>query len=773
MQLSLRQKFLALVIGLLLGSIGLIGAAVLYSTDATVQTHAKERLTIGQRVFERLLAEHTAQILDTASVLVSDFGFKQAVTSQDAPTIESALENAGQRIAADLVMLVSNDGQLIAQVGANTWAESTPIQPHLKQATLHGAHSAIVLWGAHIYQLVLLPVKAPLPVAWAVIGLEIDADFAQQLKDLTNLDVSFVAYDAEKIIYEVSTLLSTARNETQDFVDTHLSITQVLHETAGYRIEAQLHASLQDAYAAFSTLQAQLLSIAGVALFLSVLGALITARNITRPIAELVRAAKGMSAGDYQQRIQYDAASLEIRTLGQSFEQMQRLIAEREELLSRQAYIDPLTELASRAAIHETLRQLTQEHSPGFFLVRLNINGFKEINDTFGYEVGDQVLKDMAQTLRHMMPSPGCAARLGADEFALIALESSPGRRETLILDLLEQLQQPIDSNRVRASFVRMGVAVYPDHGEEAETLLRRAEIALNSAKDHKQAYAYYLSGQDESHRRQIRLVADLAKAIEHNQLKVYYQPKFDLDAGRVTQAEALLRWIHEDFGFVPPDEFVALAEQSGQMTKLTQWVIHSVAAQRKRWKEAGIAIDIAINLSAYDLNERLPAFLAATLSTHELSASALILEVTESAVMSNPQQAVAILSQLRQMGFLLSIDDFGTGYSSLAQLKLMPLNELKIDKSFVLKLDQDPDDQIIVRSTIELARNLGLSVVAEGTETLAACQLLKQWGCRKLQGYFFSPPLPAEKFEQWLREKAPAYPQQLAIDNLGDASCD
>lgn len=773
MKLSLHKKILILVLGLLLVSITLIGSAVLLSTSTAVQMQAKEKLETGQRVFERLLTEHGSQLLDSASVLVSDFGFKQAVTSQDIPTIESALENTGARIDANLIALVSPDGMLVAQIGKIRGMASADLKPLLDAAVSRGSHSTIALIDTHILQLVVLPVKAPLPVAWIIIGLEIDQNFAAQIKGLTNLDVSFLAEREQARPLSVSTLaqalfVTQPEDEAKARFDMHLehssrgeeymTLPVPLVRNQQYQITAQLHASLHEANEIFRTLQMQILSIAALALVLSILGALLTSRTVTRPIADLVQATERISLGNYQQQLCYDRkASAEIVALGQSFATMQQVIAEREELLSRQAYVDPLTGLSSRAAISDFLDQLLRMPPSTFCVMRLNINGFKMINDTFGYEIGDEVLKSMAQTLRSLIPGAGHTARLGADEFAAVLVESDVGRREALILELIELIQRPIAQAKVSACQIRIGIAVYPEHGGESETLLRRAEIALNHAKDQKLSYAYYLAGQDESHRRQIRLVADLKVAIAQSRLELFYQPKYDIKAARVTQVEALLRWIHEDFGFVPPDEFVALAEQSGLMPLLSQWVIEQAARQCRAWKDKWTdrnqRIAIAINLSAYDVNEKLPQKLALVLKDNGIDASDLILEITESAFMENTQQAIIILNQLRQMGFPLSIDDYGTGYSSLGQLKNMPVHELKIDKSFVLNLDKDSNDQLIVRSTIELARTMGLGVVAEGVETIEACHLLRHWGCDKLQGYYFSKPLPAAKFEDWLEQ--------------------
>lgn len=781
---SLNKKILALVLSLIVAVIMTIGIAVLVSTNQTVYQQANQQLVIGQRVFEKLLDEHGNQLLGSASVLVDDFGFKQAVSSKDAPTIESALENAGLRINADLMLLTDLNGELIAQVSKYERLDRNAVASRVNDPMLQGSYSNIAFVGGRIYQIVLLPVKAPLTIAWVLIGLEIDDAFADQINALTNLEVTFQGNsDSDNELHIVSTLTDKiATSKKMEDVNAHISKTitglryMTLHSNlyegqSGY-VRANLHASLDDAYAVFEQLQWQILSISALALFISLIGAMITSRNVTRPVADLVEAAKRISGGDYNKKITYSGKpSTEIIALGTSFERMQTQISEREELLSSQAFIDPLTGIGSRAAMADALQNLvaptqsdssTSEPLASFALIRLNINRFKEINNTFGYEVGDAVLKNTANVLRQHAPESKITARLGVDEFAIVLMGLDKEQILEKVTHLSEMIKRPINDHLVAVSSLRFGIALFPEHGSSVESILRRAEIALSNAKEQKVRIAYYELGQDESHRREIQLVADLKTAISNSKLKIFYQPKFAVEEARVTQVEALLRWIHEEFGFVSPEEFVALAEQSGQMNRLTEWVIQTSCAQRRRWLDKGLDIDIAINLSAYDLRTQLIETLEKSLSQHGLNASHLILEITESAFIDDPERALQILNTLKEQGFKLSIDDYGTGYSSLGQLKNLPVDELKIDKSFVLKLDTDENDQRIVRSTIELARALSLTTVAEGVESLESSKLLKQWGCNKLQGYYFSRPVPAEDFEQWLIDEESTFAKQL-----------
>ncbi len=771
MNISLRNKILLLFLGLLIISAVATIGSVLLATNNNVALQAKEKLAVGQRVFERLIIERGNQLFDSAAVLVADFGFKQAVTSSDTPTIQSALENNGNRIGADLMLLLTMDGKLLAASGdVREPLKQFHFRPLLLEAEQQGGLSTIVLLGDRIYQLVMLPVQAPITVAWAVIGMHIDQKFADQLGELTNLDVTFWGSSSAGTAAEVSTLSNAAMMQggsaesaagpsasiystIEGDSHSYLTLPVELAQAADYRVEALLSSSLSAAYARFSPLKLQMLVISSITLLLSVIGAYFISRNVTRPIGSLVEAARRISAGDYQQPVALQNASDEIGVLSNSFHLMQEGIAQREQQLSFLAYHDGLTAIANRIMLAQQLAGfLLSPETKQLAVLRLNINQFKQVNDTFGYEVGDTLLKSLAAVLVGYTGDNNLVARLSADEFALLLPDADEHKALSCAAELQQSIRRPQAIGDVNLTVsVTVGAALFPEHGDQSEQLLRRADIALDSAQDRQLSYACYQQGQDESHLRRIALVSELKIALEQDHLQIFFQPKVDLQLGRVTQVEALLRWIHRDYGFVSPEEFILLAEQSGLMPRLTNWVLKTVFLQAYRWQQLGIDVAIAINLSAYDLVEGFPARVETLLQTIGIESDRIILEITESAVMENPETAIQVLEQLRELGFKLSIDDYGTGYSSLAQLKNMPVDELKIDKSFVMKLEEDQSDQVIVKSTIELAHNIGLTVVAEGVETLGAYHLLEKWGCDKLQGYYISRPLPCPDFEEWL----------------------
>ena len=766
MVISLRNRIALFFFSLLMLSAIAIIASVLFATNTSVHKQAQDKLVVGKNVFEQLMFERSNQLISAARVLVADFGFKDAVTSKDRATIASALENNRTRIDADLMVLLTLEGDVVtthlgSKINKNIFTGL------LRKAQENGGGTDIIFHDGSIYQLVMLPVKAPIPLAWSVIGKRIDREFALQLKSLTELEVIFNAEKEKQEIIRVSTMdnqvtVLDEKNNPKGYLflessnQKYLALSVVLTKNDIYKIKALLSTSLSAAYEIFSPLKIQIITISIMTLFISMIMAILIARNITKPIQYLAGAAARISSGDYKHNIEkQQGTSIEINDLSESFQSMQKGIALREEKLSTLAYLDSLTGVANRTSMVSHINQLVHSnHKTKLSIVRIYIRNFKEVNDSFGYDVGDSFLVTFTQVLSSYANSKHYLARLNACEFGLALQEIDINTIMNEVLHLKSILENPLLINGIRIkSNVIFGVAFYPAQGNEAEQLLRRSEIALNHAKDQSEDYAIYQDGEDERHLRKITLVNDLKFALENNLLNVFYQAKVDLSKNAVTQAEALLRWTHKDYGFVSPEEFITLAEQTGLMPALTNWMLSSVFEQIIAWQRIGIDITLAVNLSAYDLIKGFPESIEALLIKYNLTSDKVMLEITESAVMNNPDEAIQVLHQLKRLGFLLSIDDYGTGYSSLSQLKNMPIDELKIDKSFVLNLDSDTNDQAIVKSTIELSHSIGLNVVAEGVENDRAYSMLKQWGCNKLQGYFISRPINAKDFSIWIKE--------------------
>ena len=458
-----------------------------------------------------------------------------------------------------------------------------------------------------------------------------------------------------------------------------------------------------------------------------------------------------------------DIAVSEMRVGGKRFFiGIARDITERKEQMAAieyQALHDALTDLPNRSLLSDRLHQgiLSAARQQGpLALIIMDLDHFKEINDTLGHHNGDVILQQVSSRVRHVLRGSDTVARLGGDEFAVLLPSADLVDATRIAKKLLGVLDQPFDlegqSFHVGAS---LGIALFPDHGRDAAALMKRADVAMYEAKRGKTGFAVYDPTKDQHSLRNLSLMGALRAAIEENQLVLYYQPKVNMQTGRVSGVEALVRWQHPEHGLMYPDDFIPLAEQTGLIKQVTLWVLQHALAQNVEWNELGVDLSMAVNLSARNLQDNtFPEEVGEVLRSYQSTQlSRLRFEITETAMMADPARAADILNALGAMGIRLSIDDFGTGYSSLAYLKQLPVAELKIDKSFVIGMALDENDATIVRSTIELAHNIGLRVVAEGVEDQRTYEMLAELGCDVVQGYYISRPVSPQELLRWLQQ--------------------
>jgi diguanylate cyclase (GGDEF)-like protein len=422
----------------------------------------------------------------------------------------------------------------------------------------------------------------------------------------------------------------------------------------------------------------------------------------------------------------------------------------------RQSLHDRLTGLPNRALLVDRLEEAVgsaRATGERLGLLLMDLDRFKDVNATFGHRRGDGVLVDVAERLAAIRGEGDTLARLGGDEFALLASGAGEADAGDAATRMLDALRAPFDLEgtpiEVGAS---IGVALYPDHGEDADTLLRRADVAMYQAKRGEQGHAVYVAEDDDSSPERLALIADLRRGIAAGELELHYQPKVNCADREVHSVEALVRWRHPRHGMVPPDRFIGLAEQTGLIRDLTEWVLGEALHQCAAWDARGISVDVAVNVSARNLRDAtLPDLVGGLLSREGLAPTRLIVEITENALMIEPRAAHETMARLREMGVRIAIDDFGTGYASLSYLQRLPAHELKIDRSFVKGLAADHADAAIVRSTISLGHDLGLSVVAEGVEDSETLDLLSRAGCDVAQGYVLTRPVPPAELVDWL----------------------
>ena len=426
--------------------------------------------------------------------------------------------------------------------------------------------------------------------------------------------------------------------------------------------------------------------------------------------------------------------------------------------LEYQALHDGLTELPNRILLSDRIRQsvlMAQRSHEPFALLIMDLDRFKDINDTLGHHYGDIILQQVAQRVRGILRESDTIARLGGDEFAVLLPRTELVQARRIIEKLLAAIEEPFQiGEQVLHVGASIGVTLYPQHGEDEVTLMQRADVAMYVAKRNHAGYAVYDPTTDQHSLRNLALLGELRGAIERDELVLYYQPKINMQSGKIYGVEALVRWQHPLHGLMYPDEFIPLAEQTGLITPLTMWVLQAGLAQCQQYHNDTLPLDMAVNLSVRNLHDpRFPEKVARLIEASCGDPSRLRLEITETAIMADPARAMETLNSLSAMGVLLSIDDFGTGYSSLSYLKQMPVDELKIDKSFVLGMLKDNSDTVIVRSIIDLAHNIGIPVVAEGVESQQIYDMLKEMGCDSVQGRFVCGPLPVADLMQWIAE--------------------
>lgn len=425
-------------------------------------------------------------------------------------------------------------------------------------------------------------------------------------------------------------------------------------------------------------------------------------------------------------------------------------VEEKNVQLKFQALHDPLTKLPNRDALAEITQQAMDSAKPAneeLIICLIDIKALKDINDNLGHENGDILLGQITQRLKRSLRSSDHIGRFGGNKFAILLSHTQANNIETICRKLLENFEALFEING-HSLYVRaiLGASVFPEHADNSQSLIQKAETALHKARRMDMDFAVYDSSLDKNSADRLKLTHDLRNAIHNEELKLYYQPQLDTRSGTINSAEALARWIHPEQGFIPPDVFIDIAEQTGLIQPLTDWVLRTAIEQCAEWQKIGIHLTISVNLSARNLHdESLGPQVSNLLNYWNIAPEQLCLEITETSMMTDPEHARLLLDGLDKLGVRISIDDFGTGYSSLAYLKQLPVDELKVDKSFVLNMATDESDASIVRATVGLAHDLGLEVVAEGVEDQASQDTLENLGCEFIQGYHFARPMPAD----------------------------
>jgi diguanylate cyclase (GGDEF)-like protein len=759
--------FLLLLAAVLAAALGAVSATNRGNAEREVQ----RQLDVGTSVFSRLLESNRRQLTQAAQAVAADYGFREAVSTRDTDTLVSVLQNSGERIGAAMIVLTSLNGDVIAASGLHIKAGTPfPLSPEQKSSMAGDSATSLMVDNGRIYQLVTVPVRSPLPVAWIAMGFELDNKAARELADITGLAVTLSVNSGGHWTDVVSTVPAGAARPS-DVVTRRIEMSK----WGNAEVVAILSRSLSDARAPFERLTKVLFLIAAISLIASALAAFWLARNITRPLQDLTQAVDQMRAGTYDVALSVQRRD-ELGVLAEGLQLMQTAVQSRDQSIRRLAYEDSLTGLMNRTAFGAALDQaLTGADGAPIGVAVINLDRFRRINEHLGYSVGDAVLTKMAARLAAVPSVKSAVARLAADQFAAFTqlrdAASLQAWGTSLVMALADPVfveAQPIDITAT------LGLALAAEGGASTDELMRCADLALEHARREKRALAIYEEALKPAARDHLSLLGELRHAVERDELRLFFQPKIELKTGRVTGAEVLLRWQHPTRGLLYPVDFIPFAEQTGFIRRLTRWTLDHAIAQGAQWHSAGKALELAVNISVEDIGDvRLDSRVASMLTRHQLPPALLTLELTESGLVEDPTRALRVLDAIAALGVSLSIDDFGTGYSSLSHLARMPVHEVKIDRSFVQGLESDPEFAPLVRSAIDMGHSLGLKVVAEGIETEQSAARLRNFGCDIGQGYLYAKPMPLAAFEAWLegRERVPviAVPVDFPTEDLSD----
>jgi diguanylate cyclase (GGDEF)-like protein len=773
MSLTVLRSFRIRILALVLGLVTLVLTATIGAI--AVKAHAEVKRQVGVQL--RTAADTTREALkfrgtrlaSAVDVLTTDFGFREAVSSMDGPTMLSAIENQRTRINADLVVVLNPDGRPVASTLGTLSVKTQNDLKGLIASDLDGEILQLYrLIDGRPYQVVLAPVLAPEPIGWAAMGFALDDGVATDLSRLLGVDVSFVAGAPDGPQYVATSVdrkerppfvAITGAPEATPFVveagsDSILTWTNPIRSANGH-LTLVLQRSLANALRPYNGVRDSIFAIGGLSLAIASALAVLLARSATRPVEDLKKAAERLEAGDYSVEVP-PASTTELKGLASAFNAMRAAVADREATIRHQANHDPLTGLPTRPRITAILDELlirAQLAHRAVSVCLVEIQQFQNIIGSFGHAAGDEVLSEMARRLLAHEGQPDRVGHIGTDRFLLLLESVGPSEAAHQAEVIAERLRGSFDY--CGASFqleLRVGVVVFPTDGGQAAELLQRADLALHRAKETGVIVGLYREGDDSSHRQRLAILGDLRHAIAADELQLHYQPKVDASTGRLVGCEALVRWLHPHKGFIPPSDFIPHAERTGAIRSLTAWVVATALRDLRCWQEAGFEIDVSINVSPVDLADpRFADSVAVLLAQTGADASHVVLEVTESGAMKDLLATLRMMEQLRVLGIRFSIDDFGTGYSSLAHLKRLPVDEVKIDRSFIQEFAAQGDDDVIVRSTINLGHALNLKVVAEGVEAASSWEALGRLGCDLIQGYFVSKPLPTEQFTAWM----------------------
>ena len=765
---SIGTKLAVLYTGLFALALALLGGAAQTMIWNHARSSVRAELIASATVYDGLWTLRAKTLTDIADVLARDFGFRGAVASGDVPTIESALATLRTRAGVDTAALVDMDGAVVGASGSLARALAT-----LPRQLRGDRHDAVIIVDGAPYRVVVSPILAPTEIGWVIFALPLNAGEMRSLEHLSAIPLTASVLRRNPSGHWVAPNGSISADPAVDaLVDSSAASSErpltmlSLADGPAFALAKPLPGAhgtpdaallirypLSAALAPYLPLQISL-GLAGlVGILLVVLGSIRLARGIARPIAALDAAARALEEGARTElTVEGDD---EIGRLAESFNRMSAGIVEREHRISHLAFHDSLTGLPNRTYFRQVLDQaIVRAPRVGeqVAVLCLDLDGFKGVNDTLGHPVGDALLRDLGDILTSLA-TDGLVSRLGGDEYAIILQgRFDADRPRALAQAILDRTARPMTTqgHQVATSF-SIGIAIGPDDGADPDQLLKNADLALYRAKrDGRGVFRFFEPALDAAARKRRQIELDLREAIQTGQFRLNFQPIFDLKADRIGGFEALLRWNHPIRGEVSPTEFIPVAEDTGMIIAIGDWVMQEACRQAAAWPEH---VRVAVNVSPLQFRSTgFQATILQALARSGIAPNRLEVEITESIFLEGEEHVLRLLHGLRELGIRVALDDFGTGYSSLSYLRSFPFDKIKIDRSFVTGVAEDTSAAAIVRAIVDLAGALNMETTAEGVEDSEQLARLRGQGCGNIQGYFFSRPVEGNGVDKLLR---------------------
>jgi len=768
--MSFRARLALFFVATLIAVQALTAVLVYQVTRHELIREGQRQLGVAATAFSRQLDDISGRVADSVQMLALDYALRSAIAQHDQATMQSALANHGRRVGATQMLLLDPEGRVeVDTLGAYARGTRFPYSDLVNRAYTQPA-AAVVAWRDHAYWMVVVPVFAPNLVGLIAASIPIDDGLLARLQAQSTLPRNIelaarerdgtwktMARGHESVALTMPLMSRKPSLPTppmlleahgREFVAQAVALD---HSRASAPVIAVLGYSVDQALSPYRTVAVAWAALLALGLAIGLVGAWLIARGVSRPVEQLAASAQRIEAGDYSPP--QIARGDELGQLSSAFARMAEAIREREARITHQAGHDQVTGLPNRINAEAAIqRELEGGHSAA--LLMIGLARVPEIIKTMGHAVCDRLMRDAGARIAPI--GKGLAARATDMQFAVLL--PGAGRQDAIATGfrLLDALAEPYrEADLTLDLSPAIGIALAPVHATGANGLMRRAEIALLSALGSEEPITVYEAATDPHRPERLSLMGDLREALDHDRLELHYQPKLHLASGRIDGAEGLVRWPHPRLGSIPPDDFIPLAEETGNIRRLTRWALAAGIAQAGRWSAAARDIRVSINLSARDLDDtELPRRVAELLALHAVAPQCIALEITEGAIMDKPDAAVAVLRRLTDQGIDLAIDDFGVGHSSLAYLRRLPVRELKIDKSFILHLTEQRADQTIVRSIVELGHHLGYRVTAEGVENTRVLRQLAEMGCDHAQGFHIAKAMPAPAFDEFLSRR-------------------